>query len=84
MQVLDATGNVALVDRETGQDHICILHLAREILTLASPAIDGQPRYVDKDTWDGERARDPLDHDGDGKKGGSAPPRETLTLKPAA
>jgi|GEM_PF-2920099 len=27
--------------------------------------------------------RDPLDHDGDGKKGGSAPPRETLTLKPA-
>lgn len=26
---------------------------------------------------------DPLDHDGDGKKGGSAPPRETLSLKPA-
>jgi PIN domain nuclease of toxin-antitoxin system len=56
MQVLDAAGNVALVDRETGKDHVCILHLAREILTLAHPASDGAPRYVDKDEWDGQMA----------------------------
>lgn len=56
MKVLDHEGNVALVDRETGKDHICILHIAREILTLASPAHDGAPRYVDKDGWDGKLA----------------------------
>jgi hypothetical protein len=56
MKVLDPAGNVALVDRETGEDHICILHIAREILTLASPAHDGAPRYVDKDLWDGKLA----------------------------
>lgn len=56
MQVLDAQGNVALVDRETGADHVCILNIAREILALASPAVDGQPRYVDKAAWDGQLA----------------------------
>jgi hypothetical protein len=56
MQVLDAAGNVALVDRETGKDHVCILHLAREILAIASLAPDGKPRYVDKDEWDGQLA----------------------------
>ena len=82
MKVLDPAGNVALVNRETGEDHVCILHIAREILAVASKAKDGGPLYVDKDEWDGKLARDPLDHDGDGVKGGSAPPpRETLTLK---
>lgn len=56
MKVLDPAGNVALVDRDTGADHICILHLAREILDKATPGKDGEPRYVPKDEWDGELA----------------------------
>jgi hypothetical protein len=56
MKVLDHEGNVALVDRETGKDHVCVLHLAREILAIASLAPDGKPRYVDKDEWDGQVA----------------------------
>lgn len=56
MKVLDAAGNVALVDRETGEDHVCILNIAREILAMGSPAVDGAPRYVDKDLWDGKLA----------------------------
>lgn len=47
---------MALVDRETGADHVCILNIALEILKLASPAQDGAPRYVDKDAWDGQLA----------------------------
>lgn len=56
MKVLDAAGNVALIDRETGEDHVCILNIAREILNMGSPAVDGQPRYVDKELWDGQLA----------------------------
>lgn len=56
MKVLDPAGNVALVDRDSGEDHICLLHLAKEILAVSTPARDGLPRYVDKDDWDGQIA----------------------------
>lgn len=59
MKVLDPQGNVALVNRETGEDHICILHIAREILAAGSKARDGDPLYVDKDEWDGKLAAKP-------------------------
>ena len=56
MKVLDVEGNVALVDRDTGRDHVCVKNIAMEILRVATPGLDGAPRYVDKDEWDGELA----------------------------
>ena len=56
MKILDAEGNVALIDRDTGKDHVCVLNIAMEILRVATPGLDGAPRYVDKDEWDGEVA----------------------------
>lgn len=53
MKVIDPAGNVVLVDRDTGADHVCYLSTAKEILAVASPGKDGEPRYVDKDEWDG-------------------------------
>jgi hypothetical protein len=73
MKVLDAEGNVALVDRDTGKDHVCVLNIAMEILRVATPGLDGAPRYVDKDEWDGEVAVAPEVEGGAGGK--VAPPR---------
>lgn len=56
MKVLDAEGNVTLVDRDTGKDHVCVKNIAMEILRVATPGLDGAPRYVDKDEWNGEVA----------------------------
>jgi hypothetical protein len=57
MQV-DKFGMTVLVDRETGQDHVCTAVSAREILRTASPASDKDPRYVVKADWDGLLAKD--------------------------
>ena len=57
MQV-DKYGNTRLIDRDTGKPHVCSAVSAREILLLADPAEDGDPRYVREDMWDGVLSAD--------------------------
>lgn len=61
---VDKYGNARLIDRETGNVHVCSAVSAREILTLADPAADGDPRYVLEANWnklsvaDSKKAKD--------------------------
>lgn len=55
----DPQGNVTLVDRDTGKDHVAPAVSAREILEKATPAVDGAPRYVLKENHDGKVAKVP-------------------------
>lgn len=76
----DAQGNVKLVDRDTGKDHVCTGVTAREILLVATPAVDGAPRYIDKDLWDGKVAKAPAD--GKAPKGAKAA-KDAPVVEPA-
>lgn len=53
----DVHGNVTLVDRDSGKDHVAPAISCREILEKASPAVDGSPRYVLKENYDGKVAK---------------------------
>lgn len=49
---VDKFGNVRLIDRDTGKPHVCCAASAREILAMATPSADGDPRYVLEANWD--------------------------------
>lgn len=55
---VDKFGNARLIDRDTGKPHVCSAVTAREILLLADPAVDGDPRYVLEANWDGVLSKD--------------------------
>ena len=55
---VDKFGQARLIDRETGKPHVCPAVSAREIIALATPAEDGDPRYVVEAAWDGVLAAD--------------------------
>lgn len=53
----DAKGDVTLIDRDTGKPHVCTTITAKEILAVATPAVDGAPRYVPQEGYDGKPAK---------------------------